>query len=128
MPGGHLEFGESFAECLVREVKEETNLDINVDDRFPFTVNSPPSEEMGGKHYVTVVKFGNVLPTSAALANMEPAKCEGWNWVEWEDLMSMDPAELFDPLRRMLYNMPVERKQQQLLISGSEPEPESMVC
>lgn len=27
-PGGHIEFGESFIEIAVREVKEETNLDI----------------------------------------------------------------------------------------------------
>ncbi len=28
MPGGHIELGESIKEALVREVKEETNLDI----------------------------------------------------------------------------------------------------
>ncbi|RLI99562.1 MAG: hypothetical protein DRP06_03240 [Candidatus Aenigmatarchaeota archaeon] len=28
--GGHLEKGESFVECLVREIKEETNLDVTV--------------------------------------------------------------------------------------------------
>jgi 8-oxo-dGTP pyrophosphatase MutT (NUDIX family) len=31
LPGGKMELGESLAECAVREVKEETGLDIEVD-------------------------------------------------------------------------------------------------
>lgn len=29
VPGGHLEWGESFEECVRREVKEETNMEIS---------------------------------------------------------------------------------------------------
>ena len=32
MPGGTLDFGESLIECAIREVKEETGLDIEITD------------------------------------------------------------------------------------------------
>ncbi len=31
LPGGHLALGESFQDCLLREVKEETALDVAID-------------------------------------------------------------------------------------------------
>jgi 8-oxo-dGTP pyrophosphatase MutT (NUDIX family) len=36
LPGGHLEEGESYEECLVREIKEETGIDIDQKERNPF--------------------------------------------------------------------------------------------
>jgi 8-oxo-dGTP diphosphatase len=31
LPGGHIALGESFEDCLLREVKEETRLDVAID-------------------------------------------------------------------------------------------------
>jgi ADP-ribose pyrophosphatase YjhB (NUDIX family) len=51
LPGGHLEFGESFETCAEREVLEETGLKIS-DVRFLTAVNSVMGDE--NKHYVTI--------------------------------------------------------------------------
>lgn len=56
LPGGHLEFGESLEEAVVREVKEETNL--NLGNYVQFKAYSDPSRDPRG-HYITMVFTGN---------------------------------------------------------------------
>lgn len=104
LPGGHLEFGERFEACLMREVKEETNLDIKVyPSDFVFATNSP---NMEGRHYVTAFMIGRVLPKSPELVNVEPNKCEGWSWVKWTEIEDMPEEELFEPLRQLIKTDP----------------------
>lgn len=42
LPGGKVESGEHFADGLVREIKEETNLDVNVGDFAEAVQNDYP--------------------------------------------------------------------------------------
>ena len=56
-PGGHLEYGESFAECGAREALEETGLEIG-EIRFLVATNDVMEE---GKHYVTIFVTGVVV-------------------------------------------------------------------
>lgn len=51
IPGGHLEFGESWEDCARREVAEETGLEI-VNVRFLAATNDIFTDT--GKHYVTI--------------------------------------------------------------------------
>lgn len=51
LPGGHLDFGESFETCAVRETLEETGLKIQ-DVRFLTATNSILKAE--NKHYITI--------------------------------------------------------------------------
>ena len=51
LPGGHLEFGESFEDCATREVLEETGLRVTAPKLLTCTNDHMASE---GKHYVTV--------------------------------------------------------------------------
>lgn len=53
LPGGHIEFGESFETCATREVFEETGLHIKADSvRFLTATNDVMASEH--KHYVTI--------------------------------------------------------------------------
>ena len=90
LAGGHLEFGESFEECCIRELKEETNLDGTSVEPLCF-VNNPSVEKNSDiAHYVTLYFFVRVLDCDI-LKNVETDKNEGW---EWHDICNL-PRPLF---------------------------------
>ena len=55
-PGGHIEFGETFKQAAVREVKEETNLDILFEDITLKGVTDDFYKDID-KHYITLHVF-----------------------------------------------------------------------
>lgn len=71
----HLEFMESFEECAKRETLEETNLEIE-NIKFLTATNDIFLESW--KHYVTVFMICDYK--SWVFKNMEPHKCEKWEW------------------------------------------------
>ena len=93
-PGGHLEFNEKLEDCARRETLEEAGIQIkNIRMGRIFTNDIFEKE---GKHYITVYMvcesdFGEVKA-------MEPDKCEGWEWFEWNKL----PRPLFIPLQNLM--------------------------
>jgi len=92
LPGGHLEFFETFEDCAKREVMEETGLKIT-DVTFATATNDMFEKE--NKHYITIfVKSKN---SEGVAKVMEPNKCLKWDWFNWDNL----PKQLFLPLENL---------------------------
>ncbi|KAH7516605.1 hypothetical protein FEM48_Zijuj10G0152800 [Ziziphus jujuba var. spinosa] len=97
LPSGHLEFGESFEECAVRELKEETGLDIEKIE-FLTVTNNVFLDEVKPSHYVAIFVRAFLRDPHQEPENLEPTKCDGWDWYEWDNL----PKPLFWPVQKMI--------------------------
>ena len=91
-PGGHLEFGETVAQCALREVLEETGLEVGSLRQGPYTSDFFAS---AGKHYVTLFIVARWVSGEPKV--LEPTKCLGWHWFRWSEL----PQPLFQPLQTL---------------------------
>ncbi len=92
-PGGHLELGEEIEACVRREILEETDLTVkNV--HFGTITNDIFPEEP--RHYVTIIMVCDYA--AGDLKNLEPHKCEEWQWFGWDEL----PEPVFLPLQNLL--------------------------
>jgi len=91
-PGGHLEFKESVEDCAKRETLEETGLLIEKFIVGPYTNDYFEKED---KHYITLFMIAKI--DLGEPKNLEPEKCEGWEWFDWDNL----PDELFAPIKRL---------------------------
>jgi len=94
-PGGKLNPGENFYECLERELKEETGLNAFLRDKAPSSVTNDIFPE--GIHYVTL--FFRMGYMSGEARVLEPDKCEEWRWYAWKDLTGLN---LFLPVHNLL--------------------------
>jgi 8-oxo-dGTP diphosphatase len=98
-PGGHLEWGESWAECAFRELKEETGLD------FPhrlFQFVGATNDVLEDRHYVTLY-MGVEAEFEDEPENLEPDKCEGWDWFTLDGGL---PEDLWQPAKDLLREYP----------------------
>lgn len=116
-PGGHLEHGETFAMCALRELYEETGIVPTAPFQLSYVSNDVmPSDE---KHYVTIFMRVEVTDKEAeALKVKEPEKCEMWQWISFDALMrcyiqeliAKPEVPLFLPLKHYLESRTGENK------------------
>jgi 8-oxo-dGTP diphosphatase len=84
-PGGHLEFGETFQECALRETREECGTDLRVKvPKFWTAVNTVYQDE--GRHYVVIFMYTH--HTGGVPVNTEPDKGDEWHWFHVDALPS----------------------------------------
>jgi ADP-ribose pyrophosphatase/8-oxo-dGTP diphosphatase len=93
MPGGKLEFGESFEEGAKREVLEETGIILN--DVRVICVNN---DKIESAHFVTIGLFSDDFLGDAKV--MEPDEITEWRWFNLNNL----PRNMFFPSVRVLEN------------------------
>ena len=100
LPGGHIEFGETGAEALVREVKEELGVDSSAGKLLGVVENS--FVQHGRPHSeINLVYELSIDQTDATSA---PESCEDWIEFEWRDLYDINKAELLPAeMKRLIF-------------------------
>ncbi len=93
MPGGTLDFGESLTECAVREVKEETNLSIEIKDIIGTYTNPNILVEYSDgevRQEFTIVYFGVANNFNEVKIDSESTK---YQWVNLEEVHNLNFAD-----------------------------------
>jgi mutator protein MutT len=80
-PGGSVEFGETLAEALKREMREEYGIEIAVGELLDVVDHILPEE---GQHWVSPSFICSVVKGEPVI--MEPEKCSEIGWFLPEDL------------------------------------------
>ena len=91
LPGGKQEYNETFFEGAKREVKEETNLDIDELELFDAADDIQPD-----RHYITMHVIAR--KHSGELKIMEPTKENEWKWFDLDNL----PEKLYSPSKKFI--------------------------
>lgn len=94
LPGGRLEYGETFEECGVRELKEETGLDVVVEN---FTFLSEAIAPDRSRHIVNIYLSGKVVGGTMKLGN-EPVLAG----VDFVPLVELNDITLFPPIAQAI--------------------------
>ena len=95
LPGGHIEFGETGAEALVREMREETGLESTAGKLLGVVENS--FLQHGEKHCEINLVY------ELSIANGDVAAQEDWIGFEWCPISNLDAANLLPvDIRRLI--------------------------
>ena len=107
LPGGHIDLGETFEECAIREIKEETGIEIDINNDtdkqvlsykgrevellpyFAYESSIPPTR--GGKYYIKKCPIGHLIinfkvklhvPASEISVNLDPNEVQAALWMQ----------------------------------------------
>jgi ADP-ribose pyrophosphatase YjhB (NUDIX family) len=94
LPGGRLEYGETFYECAVRELQEETGLDVEVDKLIYISEAIAPDRS---RHIVNVYLTAHVVGGVMKVGN-EPVLAG----VDFVPISELEKCTLYPPVGKQL--------------------------
>lgn len=86
IPGGLLEAGESFEECAIREIFEETNLKIESPQFFCVT-NNLNTFKQENIHNISIILIANIFKGN--LIAKEPEKFSEFHWYDLSEVVNI---------------------------------------
>lgn len=96
-PGGTIEFGETAEEAMIREIKEELDIDIEITGFVNFTNHIIAKE---GQHWVALNFIARII--GGELKNMEPHKHEEIVWFDLDNLPEKLTQTAREPIEEYL--------------------------
>lgn len=90
LPGGRIEYGENFADCAVRELKEETNLDIEFGSVVFLSEAIAPDRS---RHIINIYATGKVLGGEMKIGD-EPVLVA----VDYKPILELNKITLYPPV------------------------------
>lgn len=103
LPGGKLEYGESFEGCAQRELLEETNLNLD-ESRFKYLCSYNCIDKSMDYHWVEIFMVVHINSQEEHhILNTETDKCENWIWVNFDEMQTINNRDqLFIGLKGFL--------------------------
>jgi 8-oxo-dGTP diphosphatase len=92
LPGGHLDYGETIAECALRELKEETSLDGQF-ERIVFISESLAPD--GSRHIINIFALIKVIGGQIQIGSDEDILCE----VAYKPLSELQNLVIYPDIR-----------------------------
>jgi mutator protein MutT len=81
LPGGTVEFGETMRDTILREVREELGIEIDLDGQLPATDHILSGEK---QHWITTIFPARIIFGTPEI--LEPEKCTEIGWFALEAL------------------------------------------
>jgi 8-oxo-dGTP diphosphatase len=95
LPGGNVLFGEDIIESVIREVKEESGLDV--ESLKPIQVRSKP--EFEGGIYLLIINYRAVAKTEDVVISHEHTE---YKWVTTEEFIELTSSDFLRELVKMV--------------------------
>ena len=96
---GHVEPGESFTQCIIREAHEEAGITLAPEDLEVVHVMHRDSKQSSVNQRVDV--FYTAKKWEGEITNMEPEKCDDLSWFDLNQL----PSNIIPYIRKVIENI-----------------------